>query len=213
MLQSCSPAGHASGRARQERDPKFLIKQGYLEPLEDFRHNGATVLASRLGCRITGRLVSHFFGKIFDNPNTVFTAEILQPERQDLDIFVEGISSIVETHRCAAQRYFDDQSIDDACPPLRALLHIMATGNYRGMDAKHPHIRYLFSREYFSRSDWYRQRLAIKQQRDIPLRLNPSTHCDCGNAPPAIRAGRLCRAGRCPSETGIRRHLNRRCGA
>jgi hypothetical protein len=154
---------------RQERDPKFLMKQGYLEPLEDFMHNGKTVLASRLGYRITERFVSHFLGKIFDNPNTVFTAEILQPERQDLDIFVEGVSNIVEAHQRVAQGYLDDGSIDDACPPLHALLHIMATGDYRGMDAKHPDIRYLFSREYLLQSDWYRQRLETKQQRDIAL--------------------------------------------
>ena len=57
------------------------------------------MLASRLGYRITGRFFSHFLGKIFDNPNTVFTTEIPQPERQDLGIPVEGISYIVEVHR------------------------------------------------------------------------------------------------------------------
>jgi len=154
---------------RQERNPIYLIEQGYLEPLEDFQHKGEAVLASRLGYRITERFVSHFLGKIFDNPNTVFTAETLQPERQDLDIFVEGINNIVEAQQRVAQRYLDDHSIDDACPPLHALLHIMAAGNYRGMDSKHPDIRYLFSREYLLQSDWYRQRLEIKQQRDIDL--------------------------------------------
>jgi hypothetical protein len=155
--------------APQERDPTFLIEQGYLEPLEDFQHKGTDVLASRLGYRITERFVSHFLGKIFDNPNTVFTAEILQPERQDLDVFVEGISNIVEAQQRVAQRYLDDRSIDDACPPLHALLHIMATGRYRGMDVKHPEIRHLFSREYLVQSDWYRERLEIKQQRDTEL--------------------------------------------
>ena len=102
MLQSCSPAGQASGRTRQGCDPKFLIKQAYLEPLEDFSHNGETVLASCLGYRITGCFVSHSLVKIFDNPNTVFTAKILQPERQDLGISVEGISYILEAHRRVA---------------------------------------------------------------------------------------------------------------
>jgi hypothetical protein len=45
----------------------------------------------------------------------------------------------------------------------------MAAGNYRGMDTNHPDIRYLFSREYLLQSDWYRQRLQVKQQREVDL--------------------------------------------
>src|SRR5437763_2421034 len=40
-----------------ERDPAFLIQQGYLEPVTDFDHAGERILASRLGYRITGRFV------------------------------------------------------------------------------------------------------------------------------------------------------------
>src|SRR5690606_30296192 len=36
----------------EERDPAFLIGEGYLERCEDFEHNGRRVLASRLGYRI-----------------------------------------------------------------------------------------------------------------------------------------------------------------
>src|SRR5690606_33096977 len=36
-----------------ERDPQYLIREGYLEPLKDFRYNGELILASRLGYRIT----------------------------------------------------------------------------------------------------------------------------------------------------------------
>ncbi len=152
-----------------EQQPAFLIEHGYLEPLHDFVHQDKKVLASRLGYRITEHFVHDFLGKIFDNPAAVFTAEILQPEVQNLDVYVDGINNIVETQQRVAQQYLDDGSIDDACPPLQALLHIMASGHYQGKDAQHPEIRALFTRESLLASDWYRERLEVKQQRDIAL--------------------------------------------
>ncbi len=153
----------------QEQDAQFLIDQNYLEPLDDFEHNGQLVLASRLGYRITDRFVHGILGKIFDNPNAVFTDEILRPETQGLDVFVDGINNIVEAQQRVAQQYLDDGSVEDACPPLKALLYIMATGEYEGKDAHHPEIRVLFSRDYLLASDWYRERLEVKQARDIAL--------------------------------------------
>ena len=152
-----------------ERQPEYLIKHGYLECLNDFEHNGSIVLASRLGYRITSHFVHGLMGKIFDNPFAVFTGEILQPEQQNLDVFVDGINNIVETQQRVAQQYIDDGSIEDACPPLYALLHIMANGHYQGMDAHHPEIRAMFTRDYLLKSDWYRERLMLKQQRDVNL--------------------------------------------
>lgn len=153
----------------EERQPEYLIKQGFLEPLVDFDYNGSKVLASRLGYRITSRFVHGLMGKIFDNPYAVFTDEILQPERQDLAVFADGINNIVETQQKVAQQYIEDGSIEDACPPLYALLHIMANGHYQGKDAHDPEIRAMFTKTYLLNSAWYQQRLAIKQQRDIAL--------------------------------------------
>ena len=171
---------------RTERQPEYLLTHGYLEPLNDFEHKGNLVLASRLGYRITSHFVHGMMGKIFDNPYAVFTEEILQPERQNLEIFVDGVNNIVETQQRVAQQYLNDGSIVDACPPLHALLHIMALGHYQGMDAHHPQIRAMFTREYLLESNWYQERLSIKQQRDIVLwerhaaylqaRLNDSNH-------------------------------------
>ncbi|MEE8427974.1 MAG: hypothetical protein V3S33_00530 [Gammaproteobacteria bacterium] len=152
-----------------ERNPVFLIEHGYLEPLKDFEHNGKQVLASRLGYRITEHFVHGFFGKIFDNPRAVFTEAILKPETQGLAIFVDGINNIVEAQQRVAQRYLDDGSVADACPPMQALIHIMATGRYQGKDVHHSDIRAMFTREYLLKSDWYRERLEIKQTRDIAL--------------------------------------------
>jgi hypothetical protein len=152
-----------------ERDPKRLIEAGHLEPLADYEFSGKQVLASRLGYRITAKFVHTFFGRVFDNPTTVFTEEILRPETQDPAVFADGVTNIVEAQQAVAEAYFADGTVDDLCPPLKALLHIMAYGSYEGKDAHHPEFRALFTRDALLASDWYRERLAIKQQRDVAL--------------------------------------------
>ncbi len=153
----------------EERQPAYLIEHGYLESLEDIEHKGKKVLASRLGYRITEHFVHGFLGKIFDNPSAVFTEAILKPETQDIESFVDGINNIVEAQQHVALQYLEDGSIEDACPPLQALLMIMATGSYSGMDIHHPEIRAMFTRETLLASDWYQERLEIKQRRDIEM--------------------------------------------
>ena len=152
-----------------ERDPKFLIGEGYLEPLKDFDHNGERIPASRLGYRMTHQFVRALFGRIFDNPGKVFDDAILKPETQDLAMFVDGVKNIAETQERIARSYLEDGSADQACPPLKALLTIMATGSFEGKDVHHPDIRRMFTREDMLASDWYRQRLATRQQREIAL--------------------------------------------
>jgi hypothetical protein len=153
----------------QERDPARLVAAGHLERLSDYEFEGKKVLASRLGYRITQKFVHTFFGRVFDNPSAVFTEEILKPEIQDAAVFADGIHNIVEAHQRVALAYFADGSVEDACPPLRALLHIMAHGHCEGKDVHHPDIRALFTREALLESDWYKERLAIKQARDVAL--------------------------------------------
>ena len=152
-----------------ERKADYLIENEYLEQLEDFEHNGKTVLASRLGYRITERFVAGFMGKIFDNPAVAIGEAFLKPETQDMEVFVDGVNNIVEAQQTVAQAYLDDGSIEDACPPLKALLTIMATGEYKGRGVHHAEIRELFSRDALITSDWYQQRLETKQARDIKL--------------------------------------------
>jgi len=152
-----------------ERDPTFLISEGYLEPLHDFEHNGRKVLASRLGFRITAKFVRTFFGRLFDHPDRVFDEAYLRPETQDLEAFADGVNNITEAQQRVARQAFDDDSIEDACPPLRAILSIMAEGTFQGKDAHHPEIRRLFSREALLTSDWYAERLAAKQRVDERL--------------------------------------------
>jgi hypothetical protein len=142
-----------------ERDPKFLISSGYLEKLDDFKYQGRVVPASRLGYRITYDFATHFLGRLFDDPGIVFNEDMLKPEQQGLADYVDGIDNIVEAQRKVALEYFEDGSVESAIPPLKALLHIMAHGDYEGKDAAHPSVRALFDRDAVLKSDWYAQRL------------------------------------------------------
>ncbi len=153
----------------QERDAKFLIENGYLEKVQDFEYQGRNVLASRLGYRITMLFADHFLGRIFETPDAVFSQEMLRPEQQGLDIFVEGLTSILEAQRRVALNYFEDGSIEAACPPIAALLHIMAHGQWNGLTVDTPEVRQMFTRESLLASDWYQERLAAKQERDVVL--------------------------------------------
>src|ERR1019366_8056853 len=146
-----------------EREPRFLIDNGYLEKVEDFEFEGAKVLASRLGYRITASFVDRFLGRIFELPGSVFPEEMLRPETQNLADFAEGVNAIVESQRSVARDYFEDGGIEAACPPVKALLHIMAYGEYEGKRADDPRIRTLFTRESLLASDWYRERLWTQQ--------------------------------------------------
>jgi len=152
-----------------ERDPKFLIDNGLLEKVEDFEFNGEKVLASRLGYRITELFVDRFLGRIFEMPNAVFPEEILRPEKQDLAMFAAGVQAITEAQRSVALNYFKDGSVDAACPPLRALLHIMAHGEYEGRGESDPCVLKMFTRESLLASDWYGDRLRAKQSVDRAL--------------------------------------------
>jgi hypothetical protein len=152
-----------------QRDPGYLIENGYLEKLDDFEYEGQSVLASRLGYRITEKFVHTFFGKIFDSPTLVFDEAMLKPETQGMEDYVDGINNVCEAQERVAKGYFKDGSINDACPPLQVVLHIMAYGTYEGKTIDDPSIRKMFTREYLLESDWYNERLVIKQQRDAEL--------------------------------------------
>ncbi len=153
----------------KERDPEFLIREKMLERLVDFDHNGRTILASRLGYRITARFVRGFFGRMFDNPDRVFTTAILCPETQDLDGYADGICHIVEAQQRVASQYFEDGSYEMAIPPLQAVLSVMAYGNWNGRSINDPDVRALFSRNTMLASPWYKERIEAKREVDLKL--------------------------------------------
>ena len=153
----------------EERDPKFLIEHRFLEKCADFEHAGKKVLASRLGWRINARFVHAFFGRVFNHPHAVFTEAMLKPELQDKDIFADGLDNVITTQKRVAKMYFADGSIQQACPPLQALLNIMLNDEFAGKGLEHPEIRKLFTRENLLASPWYAARLAAKQKIDRAL--------------------------------------------
>ena len=148
-----------------ERDPKMMIEEGHLEKVEDFEFNGEKILASRLGYRITESFVNRYLGKIFEAPNTVFETDMLRPELQNMEDFADGVQNICETQERIAKQYISDGSIAGLIPPLQALIHIMAEGSYEGKTLDDPAIRGMFTRENVVNSDWYQERLTIKQNR------------------------------------------------
>lgn len=154
----------------EERDPQKLIENRLLEAIPDMEtEDGEVIPARRLGYRITRKFARTYFGRIFDIPETVFDEEILRPETQDREAFIDGVKYIMEAYERVAKQYFADDSIEDACPPLKALLHIMAYGSYEGKDERDPEIRNLFTRESMLQSDWYKERLLAQQARDVQL--------------------------------------------
>ncbi len=150
-----------------ERQAEFLIKEGYLERCEDIEFNGETVESSRMGWRITEHFVHDVFGRVFNNPNAVFTPEMLRPELQSMEVFADGMKNIVEAHKRVAESYFHDGSIERACPPLKALLNIMAYGHYEGKTIKDAEVRSLFTRDAVINSEWYKERLKNRQKIEL----------------------------------------------
>jgi hypothetical protein len=151
-----------------ERDAHALIEKGFLEKIEDFEHDGRTVRASRLGYRMTARMATTYFGRIFMHPHAVFSADMLQPELQDVAVFAEAVDTIVETHHRVAVNYLVDGTIELACPPLRALLQIMIDGHSaEGWTLESPEFRALFTRDSVLASDWYAERVAAMQDSQV----------------------------------------------
>ncbi len=79
------------------------------------------------------------------------------------------MEAIAEAQQRVARLYFEDGSVAGACPPLCALLHIMAHGTWEGKGVDHPEVRAMFTREALLASDWYAERLRVKQERDVAL--------------------------------------------
>jgi hypothetical protein len=127
-----------------------------------------------------------FLGRLFTHPHSVFTDAMLRPETQDLAVFVDGMDNICATHQRVAQSYFDDGTISLACPPLRALLEIMAHGKTAdGLGADAPAVRARFTREHLLASDWYAARLDAKQALDAARWRRHAAALDAFVAAPA----------------------------
>ena len=142
-----------------ENLPERMISQGYLERLEDYQHDGKTIAAGRLGYRITQRFAHEYFGRIFHDPDSVFPEDMLRPEEQDAELYAESITTITDTQRRIAKAYFRDGAATIACPPLRALLEIMAQDTVDDTRLRDPEFRALFEPANILASDWYQERI------------------------------------------------------
>ncbi|HKP95285.1 MAG TPA: hypothetical protein VJ385_05965, partial [Fibrobacteria bacterium] len=182
-----TPAGHIGSKYRvdhdmslllpelwcrmtpEERDAGRLISGGYLSQVTDLKRKGKAIPAGRLGYRINTRFVHAFLGRIFSDPLAVFPEDMLEPELQDQEDFADGVENIAEAQRAAAQLYFEDGSAESACPPLQALLHIMAKGSWQGLTLRSPELRKMFTAGEMLKSGWYRARLVRQQEKDKVL--------------------------------------------
>ena len=79
-----------------ERDPQFLIENGYLEKVERFRVRRPHRAGQPAGLSHHGAVCRHFLGRIFETPDAVFTEEMLRPEKQGLECSPKASNSIVE---------------------------------------------------------------------------------------------------------------------
>eukprot|EP00569_Conticribra_weissflogii_P002792 CAMPEP_0171340910 /NCGR_PEP_ID=MMETSP0878-20121228/8857_1 /TAXON_ID=67004 /ORGANISM="Thalassiosira weissflogii, Strain CCMP1336" /LENGTH=1177 /DNA_ID=CAMNT_0011843033 /DNA_START=74 /DNA_END=3607 /DNA_ORIENTATION=+ len=183
--------------APKERTAEWLIKNGELEKIDDYEvdtpEGKKTINASRLGYRITDKFVAHYFGRVFDNPAAAINEDMLKPELQSEEVFMDGIENLCDAQMKSALNYFKDGTIKYACPLLKIVLHVMAYGHYEGKSIHDPEIRALFTREAMLKSDWYKQRLVTKQQRDtVRLMSNIKALEDFMNRPGyAMEAARL----------------------
>ena len=152
----------------EERSAASLLAAGHLERVEDIEVDGHHVAASRLGYRITESFATTFLGRIFMHPDAIFTEAILRPETQDLQVFIDSVDVMVETHERVARAYLKDGTVSTACPPVRALLEIMADGHSAdGLTLESPEFRAMFTRESVLASDWYAVRLAAAQAQEV----------------------------------------------
>ena len=135
----------------------------------DWRNNSSFLLRLDIWSYTLDKFVSHYFGRIFDNPSAAINEEMLKPEIQSLEVFADGVANLVEAERKSALNYFKDGTIKYACPLLKIVLHVMAYGHYENKSIQDPELRALFTREALIKSDWYKERLVIKQQRDTVL--------------------------------------------
>ncbi|HHU10106.1 MAG TPA: hypothetical protein GXZ60_08845 [Intrasporangiaceae bacterium] len=147
-----------------ERSAQWLIEHDYLERIEDVETESGVIAASRLGYRITEKFATTFLGRIFMQPDAIFTEAILRPETQSQEIFNDSVRVMVDTHERVARAYLKDGTISSACPPVRALLEIMADGiSADGLTLHDPAFREMFTRESVLASEWYAARLDALQ--------------------------------------------------
>ena len=145
-----------------ENDPDDMIEKEFLEEVPELSYKGERLPTEYLGFRITRKFAHQFLGRIFTDPVSVFPEDMLKPELQDEDQYADSLLNLVEAGKLVAKRYFKDGCIERACPPLKALLEIMANGSWEGKGLKSKEFRSLFKPEAILESEWYLERLETR---------------------------------------------------
>ena len=167
---ACSSPRSGAGSSRTSATREHLIEAGHLERLDGLRVRRAS-RCSRAGSA-TGSPASsctRFFGRVFDNPAAVFTEEILKPEMQDPAVFADGVNNIVEAQKRVAPTYFEDGSIEDAARRSARCSTSWPTATWRERTRATPRSARSSPASRCSTSDWYAERLTVKQRRDVEL--------------------------------------------
>lgn len=156
----------------EERNPQFLIDNGYLLKMEDLNHMGDSIPASRLGYRITSKFVREFFSRVFEMEDLerVFfrDEEWLDLAKQDEVSFSESVLNLAAAQKAAVAPYYQDGSYKLACTPVQALLDIVMYGEWQGKGLDHPDVQEMFTRDYLlQHSEYYASRLETFQQREM----------------------------------------------
>jgi hypothetical protein len=116
-----------------ERDPVKLIREGSLEKLEDFEHNGVLIPAGRLGWRITDIFCYKYLGKNIRRAPDHIQRRYPEAGKTGLDDFADGVLNIVSGHKKAALNYFRDGSVEKAIPPSKRFCISWHTGITTGI--------------------------------------------------------------------------------
>jgi len=90
-----------------ERQPRFLIENGYFEKCEDIEFAGRKIPASRLGYRMTASFARTFFGRVFNHPHAVFTEEKLgrKPNKKSKRKEADAVRIIPNNLRTAGRNH------------------------------------------------------------------------------------------------------------
>ena len=73
----------------------------------------------------------------------------LSPNLQDEEQYADSLRNLVETGKSVAKRYFQDGSIEKACPPLKALLELMSEGSGDGKSLQDKEFRSSLTQKRF----------------------------------------------------------------
>ncbi len=116
----------------EERDPEFLKSLGYLEKVDDFKYKGKLIPASRLGWRITPLFAATYLGRTVRYAFRGISDDMLRPELQSLEEFVDGIENIATAMEEVRKALFRGRVVRGCNTPLKAVLSVMEYGNYEG---------------------------------------------------------------------------------